>query len=32
MYGIDLGGWNIPEEIHVEAEPVEVRDFSGFEL
>ena len=29
---IELGGWNIPEEIHVPAEPVEARDFSDFEL
>ena len=30
--GIELGGWNIPEAITVEAEPVEARDFSDFEL
>ena len=29
---IELGGWNIPEAITVEAEPVEARDFSDFEL
>lgn len=29
---IELGGWNIPETIVVEAEPVEARDFSDFEL
>lgn len=30
---IELGGWNIPEAITVEAEPVEQpRDFSDFEL
>ena len=30
--GIELGGWNIPEAITVEAEPAEARDFSDFEL
>lgn len=29
---IELGGWNLPETIVVEAEPVEARDFSDFEL
>lgn len=29
---IELGGWNIPEAITVEAEPVKARDFSDFEL
>lgn len=29
---IELGGWNIPETITVEAEPTETRDFSDFEL
>lgn len=29
---IELGGWNLPETITVEAEPVEARDFSDFEL
>ena len=29
---IELGGWNVPEAITVEAEPVEARDFSDFEL
>lgn len=29
---IELGGWNIPEAITVEAEPVEARDLSDFEL
>lgn len=29
---IELGGWNLPETIIVEAEPVEARDFSDFEL
>ncbi len=29
---IELGGWNLPESITVEAEPVEARDFSDFEL
>ena len=29
---IELGGWNIPETIIVEAEPIEARDFSDFEL
>lgn len=29
---IELGGWNIPETIAVEAEPAEARDFSDFEL
>lgn len=29
---IEMGGWNIPEAITVEAEPVEARDFSDFEL
>lgn len=29
---IELGGWNLPETIIVEAEPVEPRDFSDFEL
>lgn len=29
---IELGGWNLPEAIEVPAEPVEARDFSGFEL
>lgn len=26
------GGWNIPEEVHVPAQPVVARDLSGFEL
>lgn len=29
---IELGGWNIPEAITVEAEPAEARDLSDFEL
>lgn len=29
---IEMGGWNLPETIHVPAEPVDGRDFSGFEL
>lgn len=29
---IELGGWNIPEAITVEAETAETRDFSDFEL
>lgn len=29
---IELGGWNIPEAITVEAESVDTRDFSDFEL
>ena len=29
---IELGGWNIPEAITVEAAPIEARDFSDFEL
>ena len=29
---IELGGWNSPETITVEAEPAEARDFSDFEL
>lgn len=29
---IELGGWNAPEAITVEAEPAEARGFSDFEL
>lgn len=29
---IELGDWNLPETITVEAEPAEARDFSDFEL
>ena len=29
---IELGGWNIPEAITVEAEPVEAPDLSDFEV
>lgn len=29
---IELGGWNIPEAITVEAETADARDFSDFEL
>lgn len=32
MYEIELGGWNLPEAVVVEAEPVEARDLSGFEI
>ena len=32
MYEIELGGWNIPETVHVEPEPAEERDLTGFEL
>lgn len=28
----ELGGWNIPEAITVEAAPADARDFSDFEL
>lgn len=30
--GIELGGWNVPEAITVEAEAAGARDFSDFEL
>lgn len=29
---IELGGWNLPEGIEVPADPVDQRDFTGFEL
>lgn len=29
---IELGGWNIPEAVTVEAQPVETADYSGFGL
>lgn len=32
MYEMEVGGWNIPETVRVEPEPVEERDFTGFEL
>ena len=32
MYEMEVGCFNIPEEVHVEAEAVEERDLSGFEL
>ena len=31
-FEFELGGWNIPEAITVEARPVETADYSGFEL
>lgn len=30
MYEIELGGWNLPEEVRVPAQPAEQRDLSGF--
>lgn len=29
---IELGGWNIPETIVTEPQPVDVTDYSGFGL
>lgn len=29
---LELGGWNLPEEVRVPAQPVEQRDLSDFEL
>ena len=31
-FEFELGGWNLAEAVTVEAEPVEARDFSDFEL
>lgn len=31
-YEFEVGGWNIPETVTVEAQPVETADYSGFEL
>lgn len=31
-FEVELGGWNIPEAITVEARPVETADYGGFEL
>lgn len=31
-FEVELGGWNIPEAVTVEAQPVGTADYSGFEL
>ena len=31
-FEFELGGWNIPEAVTVEARPVETADYSGFAL